>query len=319
MVYYVIFAIGEVGTWKGWIMGKKFLHNIIEPYLKTDLIVMLFLCACILWFNILAGILCLLLTLTIQVYHGKYTRSKTIDQIDSYEESFSRDKDEIARMLNDGTPLLLCVINMEGQLLWNNSRFAALFKSEEEFYEKVDRNKIMSFFDNPQKQMLLSFDDKVYKVTAGSMKNYDGDKKMLFWSNITSHEIVKDMYSQERPCIAFINIDNYDDLLASSPSEEQSSITAEIDKMIRTFAQSMQASISRTRSSRYIMVFENKYLDELRNEKFPIINEIHKIETKADFPTSLSIGVGVGGRTLSDLQNFAADGLDLALGRGGDQ
>jgi cyclic-di-AMP phosphodiesterase len=304
---------------KGNEMGKRFLHNIIEPYLKVDLIVMVFLSLCVLWFSIPAGILCLILTFTVQVFHGKFTKNKTIDQIDSYEENLFRNKDEIARTLIDSTPMLLCVINMEGQLLWSNAAFSALFKSEEELYSKVDKDRIMVFFDHPQKQIQVEFDRKVYRVTAGSMQNYDGDKKMLFWSNVTGYEIVKDLYNKERTCVALINIDNYDDLLASSPSEEQSTIAAEIDKIIRTWAQSMHASISRTRSNRYVMFFENKHLEDLRKDKFPIINNIHGIETKADFPTSLSIGIGVGAKTLAEMQDFAADALDLALGRGGDQ
>jgi cyclic-di-AMP phosphodiesterase len=304
---------------KGNEMGKRFLHNIIEPYLKVDLIVMVFLSLCVLWFSIPAGILCLILTFTVQVFHGKFTKNKTIDQIDSYEENLFRNKDEIARTLIDSTPMLLCVINMEGQLLWSNAAFSALFKSEEELYSKVDKDRIMIFFDHPQKQIQVEFDRKVYRVTAGSMQNYDGDKKMLFWSNVTGYEIVKGLYNKERTCVALINIDNYDDLLASSPSEEQSTIAAEIDKIIRTWAQSMHASISRTRSNRYVMFFENKHLEDLRKDKFPIINNIHGIETKADFPTSLSIGIGVGAKTLAEMQDFAADALDLALGRGGDQ
>ncbi len=300
-------------------MGKKFLHNIIEPYLKVDLVFMVFLSVCVLWFSLPAGVLCLFLTLAVQVYHGKFTTSKSIDQFDSYEESLFRDKDEIARTLIECTPLLLCVINMEGQLLWSNARFDALFKSEDDLYDKVDKEKIMIFFDNPEKQIQVEFDKKIYRITADSMQNYDGDKKMLFWSNVTGYEIVKELYSNERACVALINIDNYDDLLASSPSEEQSTITAEIDKMIRTWAQGMDAAISRMRSNRYVMFFENKHLETLRSDKFPIINNIHGIETKADFPTSLSIGIGIGAKTLSELQDFAADALDLALGRGGDQ
>jgi c-di-AMP phosphodiesterase-like protein len=43
------------------------------------------------------------------------------------------------------------------------------------------------------------------------------------------------------------------------------------------------------------------------------------VETEGDFPPSLSIGVGVGGKTLVELDEYALAALDLALGRGGDQ
>ncbi|MDI9491452.1 MAG: DHH family phosphoesterase [Bacillota bacterium] len=300
-------------------MASRLLHKIVEPYLKIDLIVMIFLSFCVLWFSLPAGILCLMLTFAVQVYHGKFTKSKTLDQIDSYEESMAGDRDEIARAFTENSPLLLSLIDMEGRLLWSNQRFHEVFDSEDSFYEKVDKKTVTGFFDKPERQVTIPVGDRTYRVTAGTMHNYDRDKKMLFWTNVTGYEIVKDLYGDQRPCVVFINIDNYDDLLASSPSDEQSSITAGIDKLIRNWAHDMDAAISRTRSNRYVMILAHRHVEHLISEKFPIINEIHKIETKADFPTSLSIGVGVGAKTLHELQGYAADALDLALGRGGDQ
>ena len=300
-------------------MASRLMHKIIEPYLKTDLVVMVFLSFCVLWFSLPAGLLCLLLVVAVQVYHGKYTKSKALDQIDSYEENLSADRDEISRAFTENSPLLLSLIDMEGRLLWSNQRFHAVFDSEEVFYDKVDKNTITGFFDKPEKQMLIPVEDRMYRVTAGVVNNYDRDKKMLFWADVTGYQIVRELFGARRPCVAFINIDNYDDLLASSPSDEQSSITAGIDRMIRSWAQTMDAAISRTRSNRYVMLFDHQHLNAQVEDKFPILNEIHQIETKADFPTSLSVGIGAGARTFIDLQNHASDALDLALGRGGDQ
>ncbi len=286
-------------------MASRLLHKIVEPYLKIDLIFMVFLSFCVMWFSIPAGIFCLLLTLAVQFYHGKFTRAKSLDQIDSYEESMAGDQDEIARAFTENSPLLLSLIDMEGNLLWSNQRFQGEFATEEDFYRRVDKEAVTAFFDKPEKQLILPVGAKMYRVTAGTPHNYDRDKKMLFWANVTGYEIVKDLYGDQRPCVALINIDNYDDLLASSPNEEQSTIAAEIDRMIRNWAQSMDASISITRSSRYVMILENRWLEKMMEEKFPIINEIHQIETKADFPTSLSIGVGAGAKTLQQLHKFA--------------
>ncbi|NCB42023.1 MAG: DHH family phosphoesterase [Clostridia bacterium] len=300
-------------------MGSKFFKKIIEPYIKIDLIAMVLLSFCVLWFSVPAGLACLILVLIIQVYHGKLAKTKTLQQIDVYEESLFQEKEEIKGVFLEKSPLMLCIVNMEGELLWNNSRFSAIFQNEEAFYAKVDKDRMANFFNSSTVNLRVPVDDKIYRVTTASMNNYDRDKRMLFWANVTGYEIVKNLYNQERPCIAFINVDNYDDLIASSPSEEQSTIIAEIDKRIRTWAQSMGASISRTRSNRYVMIFENKHVNQLIQDKFSIINEAHEIETKADFPTSLSIGIGVGARELNELQALATDALDLALGRGGDQ
>ena len=130
---------------------------------------------------------------------------------------------------------------------------------------------------------------------------------------------LKKLNEESQSCIALINIDNYDELLASSPAEEQSSISAEIDKKIRAWTQYMDAAVTRVRSNRYYAQFEQKYLAEQRRSEFPIINQMHEVETQADFPTSVSIGIGAGSSSFSKSQALAEDAMDLALGRGGDQ
>ena len=130
---------------------------------------------------------------------------------------------------------------------------------------------------------------------------------------------LKKLNEDSQSCIALINIDNYDELLASSPAEEQSTISAEIDKKIRSWTQYVDAAVTRVRSNRYYAQFEQKHLAEQRRSEFPIINQMHEIETQADFPTSLSIGIGVGGTSFSHIQSLAEEAMDLALGRGGDQ
>jgi c-di-AMP phosphodiesterase-like protein len=300
-------------------MANKLLNKIIDPYVKIDMIVMLFLSACVLWFSRPAGLLCLLVTFAVQIYHRRYTKSDTLEHIDTFEQRLARDRDEIARAFTENSPLLLCLIDMEGRLLWHNKRFSAVFEDETDLYAKVDKRELTSFFDKPEKQVTVEASDRIWKVTAGGVRHYDRDKRMLFWTNVTGQRIVRDLYGAHRPCVAFINIDNYDELLASSPADEQSSIGASIDRMIRGWAHELSASIAAMRSNRYIAIIEQQQLDDQIEKKFPIISDIHKIETKADFPTSLSIGVGVGAKTFAGLQSDAQDAMDLALGRGGDQ
>lgn len=131
-------------------------------------------------------------------------------------------------------------------------------------------------------------------------------------------EDCKIQLANTRPCLAILNIDNYDELLASSAAEDQSAISAELDKKIRAWAQQLKASVTRTRS-RYVIQFEQRYLEEQKRANFEILNNMHEIETGADFPTSISIGISCGEPTYADLQESAEESLDLALGRGGDQ
>mgnify|MGYP003320506102 CR=1 FL=1 len=95
---------------------------------------------------------------------------------------------------------------------------------------------------------------------------------------------------------------NYDEIIESSPSEEQSTIAAEIDRAIREWAHEIDASVAKVKDSRYSMTFENKYMSTLREGKFAILDRMHEIQTKADFPTTISLGIAVGESELSKLQ-----------------
>ena len=69
----------------------------------------------------------------------------------------------------------------------------------------------------------------------------------------------------------------------------------------------------------YYVVLSQKSLRQLIDKKFGILDEARKIETASDFPVTLSIGIGVGGKTLAGVRQYAVDALNMALGRGGDQ
>lgn len=96
-------------------------------------------------------------------------------------------------------------------------------------------------------------------------------------------------------------------------------LSSEIDRAIRKWGAKINASVNRVRNNSYALWFEQQYVDKLVSNKFDILDEIRGLETGADFPASLSIGVGAGGKTPAQTEEYADAALDLALGRGGDQ
>ena len=120
-------------------------------------------------------------------------------------------------------------------------------------------------------------------------------------------------------CVAKIQVDNYDELMADMAAQERQSLTNSIDRIIRRWAERASASINEIDNNIYVITFEQYFLEKLKSLKFSILDEVRSLETSADFPASLSIGVGVGGRNPAETEEYADAALDLALGRGGDQ
>ena len=142
---------------------------------------------------------------------------------------------------------------------------------------------------------------------------------VVFFNDITAYETLREEYTNERVCVARVNIDNYDEMKANTSPDMRMTISSEADKIIRKWAGKIGGSIVNMSRSEYIIYFEYRHVDEMIRNKFSILDEVRNIETQADFPMSLSIGVGIGGESIIETRDYADGALDLALGRGGDQ
>lgn len=248
------------------------------------------------------------------------------DSMRAYTEHIVKSVDKAMSYSASNHPLPVCVIEPDGTFLWYNKKFLDIYQNIESANAgiyKVTGVKATEFFsqENEDKFAIVNHNGKSYKVLSSLLdENQDINKSaVLYWIDITNYELIKTLYKDEKVCFAYINIDNYDELIASSPDDRKSVIAAEIDKSIRQWAAKIFASVTRYRSSQYFIAFEHKHLDKLEAARFAILDEVREIETDADFPVSLSIGVGVGGKTPLQMDEYAAAALDLALGRGGDQ
>ena len=221
-------------------------------------------------------------------------------------------------------PLPLCMIDSEGEFLWYNKKFSEIYQDSDIASAGIFRVtglKASEFFteDPVEKPVMVTHNGRTYRVVSSYLDEDKNNSAVLYWIDMTNYEVVKNLYKDEKSCFAYVIVDNYDELIACSPDDRKSIVGAEIDKTIRQWAAKMQASITRFRNNQYFVVFEQKHFEKLEASKFSILDEVREIETDADFPVSLSIGIGVGGKTPQQGDEYAAAALDLALGRGGDQ
>lgn len=221
-------------------------------------------------------------------------------------------------------PLPLCMIDSEGVFLWYNKKFSEIYQDADVANAGIFRVtglKASEFFteDPVEKPVMVSYNGKTYKVVSSYLDEDKNNSAVLYWIDMTNYDVVKSLYKDEKSCFAYVIVDNYDELIASSPDDRKSIVATEIEKIIRQWATKLSASITRFRNNQYFVVFEHKHFEKLETSKFSILDDVREIETDADFPVSLSIGIGIGGKTPQQGDEYAAAALDLALGRGGDQ
>ena len=300
-------------------MNKKLAKELSQPFMIIGLIAMLVLGAVIIWDHLYIGIAAFVLAGAVYLFHLRYTVNFVERTLEKNEKTVIKEHEGYVEAFSNGAPLLVCVVSRAGDVIWSNPSFDKFFEDPELLKDTINTGTVKPFFDSAEATEDLALEGRNFRLTAAEADFRGHERRMLFFADTTELENTKEHMVQTRPCAAYINVDNYDDMLEASPVEEQSSIAAQIDRTVHNWAIGLDAVLLRARSDRYLMVFERKYLEPLRNTRFPILNTMHDIETNADYPASLSIGVCDGNGTLEELQSGASAALDLALGRGGDQ
>lgn len=228
------------------------------------------------------------------------------------------------KKLTSYVPLPMCVVNKKGKVVGSNSHIGEVFIYDEiadyDFFA-LTGVKIADLAEAAENNIYKTIErnGKLFRLFASKDTDTMVENIFVFFYDITNYEGLKDRYNDEKICVCKINIDNYDELIASTPPDMRMTISTEVDKTIRKWAADVSASIVNNKSNEYIMYFQNSFVDGMVESKFSVLDEVRQIETEADFPMSLSIGVGIGGKTIAATEEFANAALELALGRGGDQ
>ncbi len=297
---------------------RTFFKNLIKSFTIPDFAVMTVLCLMVLWKAPFLGIAAVVLVIALFFYHSAVTMKNATQKVDNYQLETNDAYERMTRTVCQNMPVLACVVESDGRISWTNFQFRQVFENDQDFTDKVGKKVIDSLFRDGNLHPQIEIEDRQYKLSCYIPED-EAVKRMFFLEDVTAREILKQLYSDERVCIVIADVDNYDELLSSSQVEDQSAITANIDRQIGSWAQKMGAAIMKTRPSRYVLFTTAKPLEKEVEGHFAILNEFHSIETEADFPTSVSVGVGMNAPTLYELQDFAEAALELAQGRGGDQ
>ena len=169
-----------------------------------------------------------------------------------------------------------------------------------------------------KEEKVLERNGKLFKLWINEDAKEDEDI-VVFFDEATARESFKNKLESEKAAIVYINIDNYDELIASSPEDLRRLIPAQIDGLLRKWGDSFESPIISTWDDRYVMYTTRGQLDHMIEENFSVLDEVRNLESKIDFPASISLGIGISNLSLIESSELAEAALELALGRGGDQ
>ncbi len=159
---------------------------------------------------------------------------------------------------------------------------------------------------------------RLYKMESFAISESDDGLHVLMLSDITELSEALRKYEDERAAVAYIAIDNVDDVLQYVHDKFRDSISS-VDDKLKAWAESMNGVLKSYDNDKYIMVFESSRLEECRRNRFEILDTIR--DSRVSNGVSITVSIGVSGchGTLASKEKEAREAIDMALQRGGDQ
>ena len=224
-----------------------------------------------------------------------------------------RENDSAVASLASNISIPSAVVDLSGRITWRNNAFASL-------YDGQNIHDVVPEFDggNPIRTLQIEHNGSNYQV-MNMLVMRENEKKLVlqYWIDRTEAMHYQRLYTEQRPYVAMILVDNYEELL-SDTQIHSTAVLAEVERLISDLSKQLGGLYRRYDNGRFILVLEAKQMQQLEEKRFTLLEQAHRIDTGSSSAVSLSIGFGIAPR-LAQSEQDARRALELALGRGGDQ
>ena len=264
-----------------------------------------------------------------------YANRKRKSEISETLQDLTLTVDSAAKTSLINSPFPLIIMETDGNIIWKSSKFNSEFMDVDINSYMNDlsielRSDIESREDKKNRDIVrqITIENRIYKIIGRyvDFKNKDRDKKgkkeymiILHFIDDTENVKLQKEYKDSKSCVGIIMVDNYEETIRGLDASEKPIVTAEIDKKMYDWASLTNGVLIKSDRDRYVYLFEQRYLETLKEDKFSILDKIKEIDTKEKVQFTLSIAVSNEGLTDKQKYESAQGAMDVVLGRGGDQ
>jgi len=271
------------------------------------------------------------------VMYAYWTNNKRKAELSEHIKDLTLTVDSAAKSTLINSPFPLVIIETDGNIIWKSSKFIQEFAN-------IDIN---NYLNNIVKELKLEIENsseenkkelqelikkqvkignKIYKVLGEYVKSKEKDKKKdneymttLYFIDETAEVELEEKYNNSKICVGVIMIDNYEEIMQRIPAEDRPGILAQIERNLYDWASSFEGLIIKSERETFVTIFEQKYLSDLEEKRFNILDTIKEIDIPGKIQATLSIAITNEGESNYEKYKTARDTIDIALGRGGDQ
>ena len=239
--------------------------------------------------------------------------------------TFHVDKTAKNTLINSPFPLI--IIETDGNVIWKSTKFVQEFANIDinniindllkEIKLEIENNE--ENIEEKQIQKEIEIGNKIYEILCKYTKSKEEYMLTLYFIDETKSVELEQKYNDSQICVGVIMIDNYEEMNQRIQDEEKPGVLAQIEKTLYDWAATFEGLIIKSERDTFVCIFEQKYLPVLEENKFAILDTMKELELSDKIPVTLSISISIEGESNYEKYKSAQAGVDIALGRGGDQ
>ncbi len=269
----------------------------------------------------------------IVILYTLWSNQKRKTEISEHINELTLNVDKAAQSTIINSPFPLIILETNGNIIWKSSKFVKEFSNIDigthlndiikELRIKIENQKNQAEVSICEKMLI---GNKTYKIIGEYVKSGSRDKKnskeymaTIYFLDESNYEELLQKYNDSRISVGIIMIDNYEELMQRATSEEKAQLMSNIERSIYAWVNKFEGISIKSERDTFICIFEEKWVEEIINQKFDILDEIKELKTEDKLQTTLSIAITEDGETNFEKYKSAKAVIEIVLGRGGDQ
>lgn len=310
-------------------MSKK-VNKLTEPNMRLYFLLAAVFCAVTLWIEPILGLVEAGVMALTYVYFRR-TAQKRREGIQRYVEDMTDDVASAGKSSMLSAPFAMMVFRPDTQeVLWSNESFLQLTGMRENLFDNRLEDTLPGF---PAQWLLegksecpetVVVNNRHFRV-FGSLTHPSGRSgargllALTYWMDVTEQDELRKKSEENRPIVAVLMLDNYEELMKAGTEAARSSVLAQIDEKISAWVSGTQGLLCKYDRNRYLLLLTEKHYNTLLEGKFSVLDAVRSVVTEDGVAATLSIGVGKDADDYETLFKNAGLSIEMALSRGGDQ
>ncbi len=290
-----------------------FILLFILSYLKTSMII-----PSIIFYLIILG-------------YTYLANNKRRSEISEQLQDLTLNVDSAAKSSLINSPFPLLILEMDGNIVWRSSRFITEFANID--IKNYISDLVIDIKDEIEKEQKrktiiknIEIGKKQYKVQVEFAKSKRNERKKIdeyllilyFIDETEKYELQKEN-ENKKTAVGIIMVDNYEEVMQRIDTEEKTQLMARVESTLYDWVNETNGILVKEDRDTYVYVFEQRYLEQLKEGKFAILDTIKDLVRKDKIQLTLSIAISNEGQTDKEVYKSATAAMDVILGRGGDQ